>query len=336
MIPYSLRTLRISDWLNIALILFGRHRPLILFHKPTDLCDCKCRFCDNWVRRKDTKRNPTAEDIRSVLKEARGAGFIAYSLWGGEPLLVDAVADYLKQASDLGMETTMCTSGLHLAERAKEIGPHLDKLLISVEAVGERHDHIRGVLGLFGRIVTGLETFRNHGRGNVVLWSNLSRENMDQVENIAAFSGEMGVSVEFFPASLYPAYNENIILGPTERAEVFHRLIALKRRGFPVGNSSRSLHLMASGHPFTCNIPRLSVQLLPDGSLYPCEPRVFEEIPPYGTMYDTPISQLARSKVFSKKTAELKMCNRCLVPCVAGLSGYLPQRALEKLFRSFL
>jgi MoaA/NifB/PqqE/SkfB family radical SAM enzyme len=185
------------------------------------------------VDRKDAKRSPTAGEIHSILGEARRAGFIAYSLWGGEPLLVDGVGDYLKQAKVLGMETTMCTSGRHLAERAKEIGPNLDKLLVSVEAVGEKQDQIRGVPGLFGRMVAGIEAFRRHGRGRVVLWSNLSSENMDQVEDIAAFAGETGASVEFFPAALYPAYNENIILTFLRESRSFSSSYCIEKAGIP-------------------------------------------------------------------------------------------------------
>jgi len=86
-----------------------------------------------------------------------------------------------------------------------------------MEAVGPRQDRLRGTPGLFQRVVDGIEEYRRHGGREVTLWSNLTRKNRDQVRPLAEFAREHKVDVEFFPAALYPGYNENVVLRPEER-----------------------------------------------------------------------------------------------------------------------
>jgi MoaA/NifB/PqqE/SkfB family radical SAM enzyme len=236
------------------------------------------------------------------------------------------------------MRTVVCTSGGRLKERAREIGPWTQRLLLSLEAVGEEHDRIRGTPGLFGKLVSGLDEFCRSSPGEVTLWSNLTRENLDQIEEIARFAAEREIFVEFFPAARYAGYNDKIILAPAEREEAFRRVMELKRRGYPVHNTWYALRLMRSARPFRCNIPRLSVELCADGSIYACDPKMLPELEPYGSMETLDLATLRSSEIYRREWRRLRSCNRCLLPCVAHMANALlsqgARKAASQLFYS--
>lgn len=310
--------------LRTAYSLLAPGRPFILYHKPTARCDCRCRFCDFWVHQPAEESIVDSDKIMGLLDEARRAGITTYTVWGGEPLLVPDLPRWLSRARGHGMQTVVCTSGSRLLERAAELGPFTERLLLSVEAVGERHDRLRGSPGLFERLVSGLAAYREHAAGQVILWSNLSRENRDQVEELARFARDQNAAIEFFPAAHYPGYNDLLVLDRSEREEAFGRALELKRRGWPVHNTTYALELMRSGRPFKCNIARLSVQLSSEGKFFACEARLLPELEPYGELGGIGLKDLIRSEAYQRTSRELSSCNLCLLPCVAHLADGLP------------
>jgi MoaA/NifB/PqqE/SkfB family radical SAM enzyme len=310
----------------------GPPRPLILYHLPTLRCECRCRFCDSWQDQPGEDDCLPAAPILSLLERSRAAGMTIYAVWGGEPLLAEPLPEWLRRARALGMMTTICTSGSHLEERAQEIAPHIDKLLLSLEAVGERHDRVRGNPGLFARVVTGLREYRRQGGGKVVLWSNISRETMDQVEDIARLAREEKIGVEFFPLSAFPGYNERMVLARDERERVFAEVEDLKRRGYPVFNHFHALEIMRTGRPFQCNLARMAVQVFPDGRVFACYLRLNPDLKPYGNMAELDLAGLRKSAAYQEARESLARCNACLLPCVANMADSLTSQALRRFF----
>jgi len=321
--------------IRTARALLGPPRPFILYHKPTARCDCHCRFCDFW-KGGEAENLMTNEEVLDMIDRAHAAGFTTYTLWGGEPLIAEEVGQWLASARSHGMQTVMCTAGKRLSERASEIGPHLERLLLSVEATGERHNSLRGTPGLFEAVTKGIDEFKRNSKGEITFWSNLTRENVDQVDNIARFAREKGAVVEFFPAALYPGYNEELVLSPEERKEVFGSIKDLKRSGLPVANTNYALDLMGSGRPFRCNLARLAVQVGPDGSVFACETRVLPDLDSYGDARTLDFSGLPKSVGYKKAVKRLSSCNLCLLPCVANMADGLFHQVSRKIFDSSL
>jgi MoaA/NifB/PqqE/SkfB family radical SAM enzyme len=322
--------MKLGNAFNTARAILGSARPIVLYHKPTQSCDCRCRFCDFWQSHPVQDDTPSRETIYQLLDQARSAGMTIYTVWGGEPLLVEPLPEWLQYAHKLGFEVSLCTSGFHLLERASEIAPHTDRLLVSLEFADQRQDEIRRTPGLFQRVSQGIIEFRRLSKGQVVVWCNVNRLNKAHVDSIALFAQEHGVGVEFFPTSYFPTYNEQLILEADERREVFHEIRSLKRKGFPVRNTHYSLKLMGSGEPFSCNTARLSVQVFPDGTMYACEPRVNPDLRPYGAFPDIDLRTLHSTELYHRIRRELRNCNRCLLPCVANMSGPLPLQPIRR------
>jgi MoaA/NifB/PqqE/SkfB family radical SAM enzyme len=326
--------MKLTNQIRTGLALLRGGRPFVLFHKPTARCDCRCKFCDSWISQPEADDTLPSDLILDVLDRAARAGFTTYTVWGGEPLLVKALPEWLARARSHGMQTVVCTSAYRLSERADEVAPHIERLLVSLEALGERLNKIRGTAGLFERVVSGIADYRRAGGGQITVWSNLTRENMDQVEALAGFARDQGLLIEFFPARPFLGCNEKLVLDHAEGQEVFARVKDLKRRGFPVNNTNYSLDLMDGSRPFRCNIPRLSVQVNARGEIWPCESRTMPGFEPLGNIENFDFNSLAGSETHRRLAGSLSSCNRCLLPCVGHLADGLILQAMRKAWES--
>ena len=325
-----IRTVKPLNYLRTAWALLGPGRPMILYHQVTARCDCRCRFCSSWMHQPAEDDAPSSERTLALLDRVAAAGFTTYTVWGGEPMMVAALPEWLRHAQSLGLETVVCTSGSRFPERAPEFAGRIGRLLLSLEAVGEAQDRLRNTPGLFERVKAGLEAWRKHRGGPVALWSNLSRENIDQVEPIARFAADQGIDVEFFPASPGLSPSDKLVLDAAERRVAFDRAAQLKRSGLPIRNTYHVLELMASGRAFRCHLPRLAVQVLPDGSVNACDPRIIPGLVPYGHESEIDFAAFHRSPTYLARRSELSACNRCLLPCVGNLSDNLALQAARQ------
>lgn len=278
---------------------------------------------------------PTSKII-SLLDNARTAGMTTYTLWGGEPLLAEDLPRWLVHAKKIGMRTIMCTSGFHLNARAEEVAPYIDMLLLSIEAVGSRQDEIRRKRGLFKNMVKGLNAFKRYTHGMITIWSNIGRYNREQVKKIAEFADEQNISVEFFPTTLFPGYNENMILDKDERQEVFSMILDFKKKGFPIYNTEYGLNLMRSSRTFKCNTARISIFVYPDGELYPCDPYLVSKKISYGDINDVDIKKIPHTDSYKKAVEKLTQCNKCLLPCVSHTADGLFLQTIRRLMGSGL
>ncbi len=316
--------------LRTAWGLVGQSRPVVLYHQPTARCDCRCRFCNFWKDQPKQDDIIPSEKIISMIERAHAAGMTFYTCWGGEPLMAEHLPKWLARAKSLEMITTMCTSGFRLPERAPEIAPVTDQLLLSLEAIGEKHDKLRRTPGLFENVVEGLNGFKTYGRGLVIVWCNLTRDNADQVDNVVKFAKEHGVVVEFFPAILYPGYNDDMIIDSDEREDIFSRIIDYKRQGFPVYNTYYALDLMKSLRPFKCNQCRAAIQIDPKGMLWPCEPKYIEGLEPYGHLDDIDLTNFHKTDAYKNAVEKLSNCNRCRLPTVSNIADNLVTQACRR------
>ncbi|MBN2383579.1 radical SAM protein [bacterium] len=328
--------MNIRQTLKVVRAFVGPARPIMLYHKPTSRCDCRCHFCDFWVKASDDEEILSTELVMVMLDQARQAGMTHYILWGGEPLLLEDLPVWQAYARRAGFYVSLCTSGYRLPERAAEIVPQTDRLLVSLECADDRQDEIRRTPGLFRNIVAGLEKVKTCSSTTTVLWCNVSKLNLDCVSEVARFALEYKIGVEFFPMAHFSQYNQQYLLDAGERRTVFDQILALKRSGYPVRNTRFALELMASSRPFRCQTARLSVQVMPEGSIYACEPRINPDLKPYGSIPNYSLERLAVDPVYQAACLKMARCNRCLLPCVANVADNLRLQPFYWFFDRFL
>lgn len=309
---------------EIARSAWLRDRPFLLYYKPTARCDARCAICDRWRNARPASEELPLETVTALLARFRRAGTSVLTLWGGEPLLRADLPEILAAAHRLGFRTSMCTNARELERRAAEVVPHLDVLLCSLDGHGAVHDRMRGVEGMFERVLRGLRAARAHPGCDVKLWACLHRDSAGQVDLLADLAGDLGVGIEFFPLSPIAGYNDALRLPPRELAAAIDRVRARKRAGAPVRNPDRALDLIARGAAFECNFGRIAISMDHVGRVYTCEDPQGTPLAPWGTHRDFDPEATYRSLAFRAARDRLRSCNRCRLPCVTELAGNLP------------
>ena len=255
--------------------------------------------------------------VQKILADCWQCGFGAYTLLGGEPLCYPGIATVLRTAYNLGYHQTVCTNGGRIREYHKELSQDLNTLLISIDAIGEKHDQLRRHPGLFRKILEGIDSLKKENtRCNMVIWSTLSRVNQNLVMDLCKLARELKIFIEFFPANSYWGCKPDLILSDSERSETFTQVIELKRKGYPITNTTRSLELIKGALPFRCNISGVSIYMLWDGAVYPCDPRAVGAETMLGRAPQLEFKNLAASPRFQKYAKELRSCNNCYCAAV--------------------
>ena len=167
---YALRVLAkrttayLSYWAGDGKAAYPESITLFLTHR----CNLQCRMCGQWGREGVTKKHD-AQYINTELSTDKLKEIINdvssfrpnITLFGGEPMLYRGSAEIIRHIKDKGMHCLMITNGSLLAEAAKDIvDSGLDELNVSLDGGRELHDEIRGMPGLFDRIMDGLKKVR--------------------------------------------------------------------------------------------------------------------------------------------------------------------------------
>lgn len=113
-------------------------------------CPCNCPFCPIKKLNLDNELLPLQE-YRKALELFLTVGHDHASvISGGEPSTVPFLKDYVDVARRLGYVVTIVTNAFN-PMRIIEANP--DLIEVSIDYFGEKHDEIRGVHGLFRRII---------------------------------------------------------------------------------------------------------------------------------------------------------------------------------------
>jgi MoaA/NifB/PqqE/SkfB family radical SAM enzyme len=306
-----------------------RHRPFLLYYKPTARCDARCATCRRWSTPRPPREELPLETVKAMLRRFREAGATILVLWGGEPLLRDDLPEILREAKRVGIRTSMCTNALRLADRAGEVVPHLDVLLCSIDGLGKVHDELRGVDGAFERVAEGIRAATAVGGSDVKVWATVNRRDVADLEALALFARGLGVSIEFFPLAPVPGHNDDLVLEEPELRAAFARLRVLKRQGLPIRNPDRALRLVEDGARFECNYGRAALHVSHDGAVHSCETPDGTQLHPWGPLATLDPDALYRSPAFRAAGEDLRRCNQCRLPCVLELSGSLARALVQ-------
>ena len=138
--------------------------------------------------------------VRRLYDEAGRAGMAQVVVWGGEPLLRQDLPELLLAARRAGLFVTLITNGWYLGERWTELRGAVDALILSLDDVGEAHDRLRGLPGLFGRLEAFVAAVRDDPlRPTLLLNTVLSRQNPGALRRVAEVARRWGAGLYFCP-----------------------------------------------------------------------------------------------------------------------------------------
>ena len=158
-------------------------------------CNLSCRHCYANSFDKEFEGELDLQkclDTVSAIKRAKSPAVI---LSGGEPLLHPHVFEIAKEVKRQGFYLALSSNGILLTEevalKLKEID--FNYVGVSLDGVGEIHDHIRGKKGAFEESLQGVRNGVKHGL-KMGLRTTLTNTNFHQIDEMLKICLENGVS----------------------------------------------------------------------------------------------------------------------------------------------
>jgi len=304
---------------------FVDHRPFILSHLVTARCNADCLTC-LWKQPADARTEElNTEEVVTLYREAARAGFQVLVLWGGEPLLRRDTGTLVRAAAEAGLTTTMITNGWWLRERADEIMPWLHRIMVSVDGIGDRHDQIRRLPGLFRRLDAGLAYVRQrYPEVVVIINAVLSRLNADQLEAIATYGQRLGTHVTFhgmdttdYGFALRTIDLDRVQLRAEEERNLAVRVGMLRKRGLPVRDSNSYLQKLGRERcDFRCHFKKVCLRVEPNGDVLDCTRKAVA----IANVRTDALENLIGSPVFRDFQGRAESCHRCRDAAVVEVS----------------
>jgi len=177
-----------------------RFRPITASLNITSRCNFRCNTCGVW-RREEEDELSTAE-WKCALRELRAQGVQHINFTGGEPLLRDDLQELTLFASHLGFYNILATNGSLLTDKISLslVDAGVKCFCISVDALGDDFDDIRGVKGAFGATEAACRSVSRlsaQGRAKGFIYLTLMKSNLGKVKGVLGFAESLGLKVFF-------------------------------------------------------------------------------------------------------------------------------------------
>jgi len=221
-----------------------------------------------------------------IIDECKDMGTTHFTIHGGEIFVrngVRQIVDYLKENK---FYVNLVTNGILLPEKIDEI-KNIDSLCISLDGKEENHDYNRGE-GSYQAAMKAIKLAKEK-KFKFVVHATLTQKSVSDIEYLCRQAKEIGYYQQF-SLLLKPLNQEQKELGLSdeEAKDALRRLIKLKKEGYPVFTSYRTLK-NALNWPFPlekaqltkdefslnsnlirCFYGKLKVAIDANGFVYPC------------------------------------------------------------------
>ncbi|NOY93597.1 MAG: radical SAM protein [Deltaproteobacteria bacterium] len=298
----------------------GRRGPLYLVHALTARCNARCGFCAWNPDFYDPKDQLSTEEIEGLYTDARAAGFIGVSMWGGEPLLHKDFGRILRHAKSLGLMTNLITNGFLLEAKLDVVLPSVDRLCISIDHPSAKHDSMRKIPGLFERIVSATREVRRRQPDKPIIFiCTLQKANVhpDTVREMAELMRSLGVLGIFngmreeAASDVADTQIEEYAPSQAELSLAFRKISELKREGYPILNSHTHIDMMTQGPPvYRCHWPKLMLPVEANGDVVDC---MHWGTRPMGNLRTTSLPEILKHPRLRELAGETgEACHKCV------------------------
>jgi MoaA/NifB/PqqE/SkfB family radical SAM enzyme len=219
--------------------LLGKKIPLQSVIFISDKCNLKCKHCTIYAKGAPTAK--TFAEIESDLEYCHRQGSRFVDLEGGEPTLWRDGSHDLNSIIHLAKKIGFYSVTVTTNAARPFAGLAADSIWVSMDGVGAAHDAIRGE-GMFERLVRNIEDC-GHPRLSVNMVVNaLNHASVDEAIEFA----KNHTNIESIAINLHTPFpgTEALELDETTRRQVLDKVIAYKKKGYPVMNSVAGLKLM--------------------------------------------------------------------------------------------
>lgn len=311
-------------------------RPFILSHLITRRCNAHCATC-LWRADADETSTPgmvelTTEEVTWLYREAGAAGFPQLVVWGGEPLLRPDLPEVLAVASAAGLSVALITNGWLLPDRWPALRGRVHTLIVSLDDVGEAHDRLRCLPGLYARLdefMIGVHA--DPLRPRLLVNTVLSRLNRGALRRVAPVAERWQAGLYFCPmetgvrlAAGPSRSRSSLALPPEELKEAAQLASELQDAGYPLLSTGRYLDLLLQDpglHAYTCRAPYATLTVKADGSVRDCT-RQESSLVGFSDLRDAgaSLATLVRQPRYRAMLARSNSCTACNNPDVIEIS----------------
>jgi len=222
-------------------------------------------MCPFWKR---PSIDSSLEQEKAILKQVYASGACGVAFEGGEPLLRCDLVEILAFSRSLPLHTSLITNGTLLESRIDEIAPYFNGVVyVSLDGLEETHDAIRGVGGSFRKAVRGIGAAKE--KVALTINTTVMAENVGEIESMVELAKELGTKISVAVAHEYCNANASSPAAG-KIPKIAHRLIEMKREGYPIVNSIGYLKVMAKEKNWQCK-PWTMINIDPNGNVVlPC------------------------------------------------------------------
>jgi MoaA/NifB/PqqE/SkfB family radical SAM enzyme len=221
--------------------ILGRHKPIVGGINITSYCNLACKHCP-YVGSDVPREHLTLQQLDDMMAGFRKQGIRVLFLQGGEPTLwragdMDFNALVRHAKTDFGFDSVACVTNA-----INPIDVPCDLVWVSVDGSPAVHDRVRGA-GAYERMAANVAASTHPNMYANVTLSKLNVDDIEScVENIIARMPKFK-AISFNFQIPYPGVEEHSL--PYERrAEAAQRIVALRKKGYPILNSPAALQLM--------------------------------------------------------------------------------------------
>ena len=295
--------------------------PIHLVHAVTSSCNADCGFCA-WKSTECAPDELTTEEILKLYADAREAGFPYLIIWGGEPLMRPDIGEIFRGAKELGFSTSLVTNGYLLPRKLDQVAPYLNRLNMSLDHATEKHDEIRGMPGLYQRIIDATKAAKKkYPKVPIIYTYTLHRDNCDQksIKQMAVLSHEIGAAVIFNPLRVEAAAggqdDQNLMAyNATDKqlAEAYSLISRLKSTGYPIINSFTYIDTLKAGRApvYRCHWPKINLPIEANGDVVDCMNWGKKTI---GNIRNTEFSEILQSERLKELAGSAgESCHKCI------------------------
>ncbi|HHT9133378.1 MAG TPA: radical SAM protein [Candidatus Avalokitesvara rifleensis] len=241
--------------------------PLTLSVSVTGGCNFKCSYCYGAFGVGKKHDDLTTDEWFSLIEEAAQMGTKSIYLIGGEPLLRDDIENIVDKVKEKNIICSLNSNG-SLIEKKIDVIKKLDNIIISWDGMEDANDKNRGV-GTYKLIWRGINCLREN-KIPFSLVCVLTKNNIDQVENMLQISKEIGSSISFnLPYEQNIGNNRETRLSNQEIANTLKLLIQYKNRNLPLSQSNATQRY-ALNWPFDYSRKILYGEIPGDFEYVPC------------------------------------------------------------------
>ena len=299
-------------------------RPYIVAHLITGHCNCKCASClwrhNDWV-------DVSTEGLKKFYREAKEEGFVALAISGGAPFLRKDLGELVKYVKhDLGMAILVFNTGWFLKKRMDEIVPHVDAMIVSLDSADPaKHDEIRGLPGLFDRLVDGIQTVKQKYPKFSIQFNTCVQQGMThEIDDMIDLTEDLGIRISFdvITEARHGAdgtsFTETAMgLPMPELQEVCAEILERKKEGAPIVNSEGYFQYFVDGRKgYKCHLPKVCMFVDSRGYVENC----LNLDDPLGNFTETPLKEIMASARFKQLRADAENCWSCNSPTMVDVS----------------